>query len=201
MKNFKVILISLLVSVFFFGCASLPVKTVKNEGFSLDKYKKIAVVHFKGNNKDAGESLAEMCVPHLMDAGFDVVERSELESILKEQKIELSGAIDNEKMQQIGKLAGVNALVLGSFHYYKKETKTIVTNRRRPLRLLPAVRTTAWERIDSTMKFDNVSIRIVDVETGKVLISSTYKDTVNGEDMDKMFEEVGRSIKEAMTER
>lgn len=46
--------------------------------------------------------------------GFQVVERSYIEKILEEQKIQISGFTDSQEAIQVGKIAGVNYIVLGT---------------------------------------------------------------------------------------
>ncbi len=46
---------------------------------------------------------------------FDVVERSQLEKVLKEQQLGLSGVIDASTAVKVGKTIGVDAVVLGSW--------------------------------------------------------------------------------------
>jgi len=81
---------------------------------------------------------------------FDVVEREKIQKVLNEQKIGLSGLIDESTAVQVGKLVGANAVVFGvvssmtqspidKFSYIDYETKA------------------------------NLDIRIVDCATGKIL--------------------------------
>ena len=191
----KKILIPVLAAAFIAGCAP-GVKTMKNQSFSAEKYKRIAVIDFEGNNQEAGSTLAEMFVPHLMEMGFDVVERANMNKLLKEQKAGLSGALDSASIHQIGKILGVDALVFGNFHYTKKEAKhTTILSKKRPLRFWQN-RTTAFTTFTSEVVLDGITVRLVDIETGKVLISSNYPKEVNGEEVDACFEEITKSIKE-----
>lgn len=50
----------------------------------------------------------------LRDGTFTLVERSQLESVMKEQALGLSGAIDSGAAAQVGKLAGARLAVLGT---------------------------------------------------------------------------------------
>ena len=45
---------------------------------------------------------------------FEVVERTRLESVLKEMKLGLTGIIDDKTVQSIGKVLGADAIVIGS---------------------------------------------------------------------------------------
>jgi len=79
----------------------------------------IAVVDFtdlQGNVTELGRFLSEEFSVALSESGksFEVVDRSQLNSILKEQKFTLSGLVDPKTVQKIGAIAGVQCLVTGT---------------------------------------------------------------------------------------
>ncbi len=81
---------------------------------------KIAVLDFdlKGEGfetDDMGAIVAEWFITALVKEGrFDVIERSLLNKILDEQKLGISGAVDEETATQLGKLLGVKVIISGS---------------------------------------------------------------------------------------
>ena len=81
---------------------------------------KIAVLDFelKGEGyetDDMGEIVAEWFITALVKEGrFDVIERSLLTKILEEQKLSISGIIDEGTATQLGKLLGVKVIISGS---------------------------------------------------------------------------------------
>ena len=81
---------------------------------------KIAVLDFelKGEGyetDDMGEIVAEWFITALVKEGrFDVIERSLLNKILEEQKLSISGIIDEGTATQLGKLLGVKVIISGS---------------------------------------------------------------------------------------
>jgi TolB-like protein len=81
---------------------------------------KIAVLDFelKGEgfaSDDMGAIVAEWFITALVKEGrFDVIERSLLNKILEEQKLGISGIIDEDTATQIGKLLGVKVIISGS---------------------------------------------------------------------------------------
>ena len=80
---------------------------------------KIAVVDFtdlKGNVTELGRFLAEEFSVALLESsqGFEVVDRTHLQSILKEHKLSETGLIDPQTARKLGQFAGVDALVTGS---------------------------------------------------------------------------------------
>jgi len=84
------------------------------------KKTKIAVLDFtlQGSNfetKDMGKIVAEWFITAMVKEGrFDVVERSMLEKILAEQKLAMSGIIDQDSASQLGKILGVKVIISGS---------------------------------------------------------------------------------------
>lgn len=93
---------------------------------------------------------------------FSVVERSQIDVILQEQGLSVSGAIDESKAVDIGKLLGVDAMILGTLSYnYEDETYTRES-----------------EKKDGTVEITyyrnrklnaSASMKIVSVQTGEIL--------------------------------
>jgi TolB-like protein len=77
----------------------------------------IAVFPFlnKGTSNNLGEIVLDKFITALFNLErFKVIERSQLERILAEQKLGLSGIIDASTAAEVGKGIGVDAIVLGS---------------------------------------------------------------------------------------
>jgi len=82
-------------------------------------YLRVAVLPLKPVNsrsQQGGLILSERLVSHLAGReGLQVVERTLLEKILKEQRLGLEGFIDQKQAQAVGKILGVDALLTGTF--------------------------------------------------------------------------------------
>lgn len=52
---------------------------------------------------------------------FDLIERGRLDQVMQEQKLTVSGAVDESTAAQIGKLLGVDAIIVGSISYTSKD--------------------------------------------------------------------------------
>jgi len=78
----------------------------------------IAVIEFtdlQGNVTDFGRYLAEELITRLYDTEkFKVIERQQLNKVIAEQKLSLSGVIDPASAKQLGKILGVDAIVSGT---------------------------------------------------------------------------------------
>ena len=79
--------------------------------------KTISVFDFSNNGLSNNEvsTLTDRLRTELVNVSeFKVVERSKIDDILKEQKFQLSGCVD-ECLLEIGKMLGANEIVIGSF--------------------------------------------------------------------------------------
>lgn len=117
-KIFRKLLLGFAACLLIQACATpmvyVPVsaKITRPAEFSLKGIKKIAVMDFKGDTELA-QALRGSLVSSLFEGKrFTVLERQEMQTLLEEQK--LTGAIVDERSAQIvGKMLGVDALVIG----------------------------------------------------------------------------------------
>ena len=82
-----------------------------------EQKQRVAVLPFKeldGQTTVLGTYLAEELLSHLVNSGLKIVERGMLDRLLGEQKLQQTGAIDPATAKQVGKLAGVDAIITGS---------------------------------------------------------------------------------------
>jgi curli biogenesis system outer membrane secretion channel CsgG len=98
--------------------------------------KRVAVVNFDystvqttvaalfGANQDVGKGIADLLVDRLVQDGvFSVIERKELERILSEQNFSNSDRADANTAARIGKVLGVDAIVVGSITQFGRDDK------------------------------------------------------------------------------
>jgi curli biogenesis system outer membrane secretion channel CsgG len=123
---------------------------------------RIAVVAFENNTTSViwgdrlGEAAADELTTQLVKTGeFTVVERARFDAILAEQHAGMSGAIDPATAARVGKVLGVQAVVLGSI------TKFTVEQRSGGIGRLSASYTEAESMLD---------LRVVDTNTAEVLV-------------------------------
>lgn len=78
----------------------------------------VAVIEFadlEGNVTNFGRFIAEELITRLHETEkFKVIERQLLNSVIKEQKLTLSGIVDPASAKQLGRVLGVDAIVSGS---------------------------------------------------------------------------------------
>ena len=185
------------------GCGA-GVKTVARG--ELDPAGRVAVMPFSGRDGETGLSLAEAFTTYLMDAGFEVIERAQLEKVLAEQKISLSGALGQEDLAQVGKLAGVRAVVTGSYRVRRENVRTVT-----PAVKLPPVRTRPGRRppqgvkqvpgqvrVETNTIFSGLTVKFVDVATGRVLLSSSVEKDYDADSVNRALAAMAESIKETL---
>jgi curli biogenesis system outer membrane secretion channel CsgG len=80
-----------------------------------------------GTNVDVGKGISDLLVRHLVQDGtYSVIERKAMDKILAEQNFSNSDRADANSAAKIGKLLGVDAIIVGSitqFGYDNKDTK------------------------------------------------------------------------------
>ncbi|MFX0139539.1 MAG: CsgG/HfaB family protein [Candidatus Hodarchaeota archaeon] len=175
MKKLYIILIAFLILA---NCAPKPKYYIKTVPTPPRYFSKIAVIPENWDTYWISSFSYRALITELMDVGFNVIERSNLEAILGEQKLQQSGLIetkedqsvnfqtytlDKNKIAEIGRLLGVNNLIL--------------------VYVVPTGR-----------KIHLGTVRLVDVETGKVLTSTTFVAPFNGEDTDVVMKQISLDI-------
>ncbi|MGE5458364.1 MAG: CsgG/HfaB family protein, partial [Methanococcaceae archaeon] len=83
----------------------------------------VAVLYFDNNSivdkeklEPLSKGIAQMLITELAQIkSFKVVERERLNDLIKEQKLSLSGAVDQATIQKVGKLLGAQTLLFGSY--------------------------------------------------------------------------------------
>ena len=80
-----------------------------------------------GTNVDVGKGISDLLVRHLVQDGtYSVIERKAMDKILGEQNFSNSDRADANSAAKIGRLLGVDAIIVGSvtqFGYDNKDTK------------------------------------------------------------------------------
>lgn len=103
----------ILILLLFLGAVSF--------GFTDPEQRTLSVLYFTNtaNDIDAAwlsKGLADMLVSDLNSSGaFTVIEREELQKVLREQELALSGLLDEKDAPKIGALLGAKLLVYGSY--------------------------------------------------------------------------------------
>lgn len=122
---------------------------------SIDQYKTIAVLPFSEDSGARGSgSTAAGLVTHLLSlAGFNVVERVQLNALLNEQRLQLKHGDESTVAINVGRLTGATAVAVGEIHQWTPTRARTETNQ---IVELPTV---------------SLTLRIIDAEKGTVRFS------------------------------
>jgi curli biogenesis system outer membrane secretion channel CsgG len=106
-------------------------------GLPAQQKKRVAVMNFDyatvqssvaaifGANQDIGKGIADLLVDKLVNDGtYSVIERKMLEKIIAEQNLSNSDRVDPTSAAKIGKILGVDAIIMGSITQFGRDDKT-----------------------------------------------------------------------------
>ena len=124
-----IIMVSLLCYLFAVQCATAPVKpyevtnTFRSSRIEQRDIRRIAVLPFENpfDDRVAGPLIAEELNLQFGKLGtFDLIERSRITELLKEQDFDTLSRLDASTAAKIGKLLGVQAVVMGSVTKFRR---------------------------------------------------------------------------------
>lgn len=112
----------------FSGCTP---KTVISQSYDFDQMNRIGIMGFSSpyNGLSGAENLF---AKYLIQSGFKVVERAQLEQVLREHNISVSGYLSPATTRKIGEILGVDVLLIGEVTSYTptRTELTMVSTRR-----------------------------------------------------------------------
>ena len=79
-----------------------------------DDIKRVAIFKMDRLSYRENDKISDLLIHEFLRLGYDVVERTEIERLIKEQKLGASGFVDPNQAVAIGKLAGADSIVIGS---------------------------------------------------------------------------------------
>ena len=114
---------SVFIAFFVSGCAS---HTVISRTYNFNNMHRIGILRVDSNNAPV-EGVEDLLAQYLIKNGFTVIERAQLEQVMKENNIEMAGMINPTMTKQLGQLLGVDCLMIAEVSSYtpEKETTTI----------------------------------------------------------------------------
>lgn len=161
----------ILLFVLLAGCASASKPEIKPlADFPFQKRPIIAVMDFENKSGEQQynvvlQGISDQVIEELLQYGrFRIVERENLDGILSEFKLEMTGFVDEKYVKEIGKHLGVDALLFGSLRsVIHKENKNHA-----------GLAYSLQRKTEVTL-----SARLVTVETNEILSSSTVTTNIN----------------------
>lgn len=139
-----------------------------------NKKMKIAVMDFKagvGVNASEVEGLSDMLINTMYESGkFNIVERSQINQVLKEQKFQAS-ELTYKQVAQVGRILGVESVLVGTVNFLAEH-----------------------KNLDGSVTGEyNVDIRAVDVESGEVVTTAGAAKS-SGSTYRALMERIGRQL-------
>jgi curli biogenesis system outer membrane secretion channel CsgG len=149
----------LALPLLFAGCSTSDSRIVVREKFHA--INRVAVVRFgDAPAAEAGRSgsvVSAAIVNELLKVPrLTVVERERLQAVLQELKLSLSDLVDGKEVAKLGKLLGVDAIIMGTVSQYRTSTIPIFL-----------VLFTYYQDVYHVA----ASLRVVNVESGEILLS------------------------------
>jgi curli biogenesis system outer membrane secretion channel CsgG len=132
-----------------------------------------AVQNWWGGQWDIGKGIADLIVDQLVkDGTYSVIERKRLDAILAEQNFSDSDRANPSTAAQIGKLMGVNVIIVGSVTQFGTEKKDFNVGG-----LAGRLGGFGGGKVGTQKGKANVAVtaRAIDVNTGEILASTTGK--------------------------
>ena len=174
----------LLLVLFFVGCASNRTNYYMKTSVSPDSNLKVAVINENADTWWVSSVAYRVLITELMHVGFKVIERTNLEHIIKEQKLTntigrslketedsnestemyITSTLDKNTIKEIGSMLGVDKLIV----------TYVVPNRGH--------------------KVTFCTIRLIDVYSGEVLTSTTIYSPMEGTSVDIIMKQAAYDI-------
>ena len=150
--------------------ASAPKKRVAVMSFDYGTVHSNVAAIF-GTDQDIGKGITDLLVQKLVQDGkYSVIERSALDKILSEQNFSNSDRADASSAAKIGKILGVDAIIIGSITQFGRDDKH--TN-------VGGGGYSGWTHgiggvgVSKSKAVVGVSARLINVNTGEILIAVT----------------------------
>ena len=130
--------------------------------------KRIGIVSFenKTGHRGVGEAAIDVLTTELTKSGeFIVVERAEIEQVLKEQALGQSGVVNPATAAQAGKILGLQGIVIGTVSEFgRSKVKT----------QFPLGTVTVGDYATQVV----IDVRVIDSETGQILLAESGRGAV-----------------------
>jgi len=122
--------------------------------------KRMGVATFEDSARSGlADSMTNWLVSELMrNRNYELIERTSLGKVMQEQGLGMTGVLDQSNVAQVGKLAGLDYIVLGDVTEAKAGTTTVRNSK-------------TGKETHSTKFSVTANVKVVEVETGKIVLS------------------------------
>ena len=143
----KKIFLSFLASLLVLGGCTL--KSVISPSYDFDQINRIGIMSFS-NTLSGMQGVENLFAKYLIQSGYKVVERAQLESILREHNISVSGYLSPETTREIGRILGVDVLLIGEVSSFTPARTELTMTSSRRTETRPVVRQDVMQMPDGT---------------------------------------------------
>lgn len=125
-----------------------------------------------GTTQDVGASLADVLVKELLKGGtYSIIERRAIDQVLKEQNFSNSSRVDAKTAAAIGRLLGVDAIIMGSVTQFGLEESAVAVGAGSLNRITRGM-VGGGKRVNTTATV-SMTARMVDTSTGEILTAAS----------------------------
>ncbi len=173
----------LALGFFVFSACRPQIKTqalVPAKAYEASRLRRIAVLPISGPDGESLTAQVEALLVGIRVNGqpyFQVIERNELERIAAEQKLSLSGMVDEKSAAAVGSLIGAQGMVWGVTNGGKEEMRHFTEDRTNCAQRDKDGKCVRWEQKKVSCRERQVSyeftFKVVEVETGRIAGSET----------------------------
>lgn len=142
----KKAILTLLAGLLLGACTP---NTVLSPTYDFGKVNRIGIMAFSNSWIDLN-GVENLFAKYLIRDGFKVVERAQLESILKEHNISVSGYLAPETTREIGRILGVDVLLIGEVSSYTPARTELTMTASRRSESRPIIRQDVMRMPDGT---------------------------------------------------
>ncbi len=178
----KITLFSLTIFILFFSGCAQKISIRALEPAQVDRIsatKKISIAPFKNDKVGLSTKIEANLANHRLNnkAYFTIVSRGDFNKIIKEQKIQNSGLLDESNAVEVGNLIGAEAIISGNVgRVTSKDTKFYEERRRcadKKCRKMTIYKVRCSKRVVGL----SAEVRIVDVLLGDIIHAETMNKT------------------------
>ena len=142
----RIFLACFLILSLLWGCTP---KSVISPSYDFEQVSRIGIMSFSDEQRSL-QGVENLFAKHLIRAGYRVVERAQLESILREHNISVSGYLSPQTTREIGRILGVDVLLIGEVSSYSPARTEMAMTASRRTETRPVVRQEVMQMPDGT---------------------------------------------------
>lgn len=152
----------------------ITIEVMKPGEFSIPGIRKLAVAPFGGRS---GEAVCNALTAKLFEGGtFTIMERAKIDAIMKEHSLTMEGMVNPETAREVGKLAGVDAMVFGQVDDFGvTDQQGVVPLKKKRLLGRDGAGEEVWEgysaNCPSTIRNGRIGVtfKMVNIESGQIV--------------------------------